>query len=554
MFKLFTAIAFIVSLNGFCGYPPTSLSGQKSSSKPTTFNFKAPNYTATQTNGTESLIETGSKNILANPSFEHSTADTSWTNNGTEIGVVETSVVVDGAKSLYFNPSSETINLVQSSTLYAAQLADGVQCLAQVRIKSAVALSVCAVQAGTVSTTDCVTTNTDSKWGLYKVPFICGATSNGISIASSGNVTGTTYIDDAFVGAINLESQNGACITADCTTSFSAKVSSTGTVSGENVDWISGNCTNANPRVCTLSVTLNNSPNCVVVDKQNTDNSNATISAISSTSVSIFTRTTGVTSQAHDAEIICTKSGSDFTQAEAKKTGNVFTIQCGANCVDTFSAIVSSAGVVSSENADWINGNAAVSDTSLFDITLNSGIASQALLCQVTTGSTGANIIGTIVSTTSSAISIRTQNQTTNAKAAAGFYITCQKTGSDFVATRTIVGSFNEVVTAPGITKPKTFSYRTTAACTTGTCAGENLGSIAVSSSFSSTGTYSISIPSGACSNTPFCEGGIRAFVSNSNKCSISFNTSTSGQASCTNSAGSAVNEGFQFLCICEAP
>jgi len=47
------------------------------------------------------------------------------------------------------------------------------------------------------------------------------------------------------------------CIgTANCENVFSATVGSTGTVSAENVDWINGNCTNANPLVCTFNTSL----------------------------------------------------------------------------------------------------------------------------------------------------------------------------------------------------------------------------------------------------------------------------------------------------------
>lgn len=45
------------------------------------------------------------------------------------------------------------------------------------------------------------------------------------------------------------------------------------------------------------------------------------------------------------------------------------------------------------------------------------------------------------------------------AKSAFGFGVSCRKSGADFVATRTIVGSFKEVNTSPGISRPKTCVY-----------------------------------------------------------------------------------------------
>jgi hypothetical protein len=42
---------------------------------------------------------------------------------------------------------------------------------------------------------------------------------------------------------------------------------------------------------------------------------------------------------------------------------------------------------------------------------------------------------------------------------AQSFTVNCQKQGADFVATRTIQGSFEEVVVSPGVTKPKVCHY-----------------------------------------------------------------------------------------------
>lgn len=166
--------------------------------------IQVPNNLLTQVDTNKHLNETGNKSILINPSFEHSTFSTGWTNSAGTFSQ-ETSIVIDGKASAKLVLSSETMSLSQSSTLYQAQFADGVQGLASVRVKSDIALKVCSIQAGTVSTTNCVDVQANNKWGLYKVPMILEATSNGISIASTGSVSGTVYIDDAFVGAVDLQ-------------------------------------------------------------------------------------------------------------------------------------------------------------------------------------------------------------------------------------------------------------------------------------------------------------------------------------------------------------
>jgi hypothetical protein len=166
--------------------------------------LQVSNNQLTQVDTNKHLIESGNNNLLINPSFEHSTFSTGWTNS---VGTFteETVVEIHGKKAAKLVLSSQTMSLTQSSTLYASQFADGVQGLASVRVKSDVALKVCSIQAGVVSTSLCVDVQANNKWGLYKVPFILGATSNGISIASTGAVTGTVYIDDAFVGAVDLK-------------------------------------------------------------------------------------------------------------------------------------------------------------------------------------------------------------------------------------------------------------------------------------------------------------------------------------------------------------
>jgi hypothetical protein len=197
---LFTLFYFFNAL----AVAPYGFKGQQQSQTLYSNVLQAQNNLVTNMGGINALLETGNKNILINPSFEHATFSTGWTNSAGTF-TQDTVVEIDGLKAAKLVLSSQTMSLSQSSTLYASQFADGVQGLASVRVKSDVALKVCSVQAGTVSTTNCVDVVANNKWGLYKVPMILGATSNGISIASTGAVTGTVYIDDAFVGAVDLQ-------------------------------------------------------------------------------------------------------------------------------------------------------------------------------------------------------------------------------------------------------------------------------------------------------------------------------------------------------------
>lgn len=194
----------LIAIKADAGLPPTTIKGQQDASQVTNFNTQVPNKQATKVSGAY-LIETGNKNILANPDFEHSTASTGWTCSPSAIE--ENTIVISGKKSIVVAPSAATMECYQDSTLYSTQFADGVQGLAMVRVKTSVSgIKVCPRSAGATSSL-CVDVNSDGKWGKpYKIPFILGATSNGISIHSNGvTVSGNIYIDDAFVGAVDLK-------------------------------------------------------------------------------------------------------------------------------------------------------------------------------------------------------------------------------------------------------------------------------------------------------------------------------------------------------------
>lgn len=180
------------------GLPPTTLSGDQQTLKPTTFTALTPNNQATQVLGVQSRIETGNTNLLANPSFEHATVTTGWTiANAT--GTANITEMVDGKKDLSLALSG-ALTTTQDSTINASNLV-GLQGVASIKIKSSdvTGLQVCPRNAGVTVTALCANVVADGTWKNINIPFIMTATSNGIAIISSGT-TGTVKIDDAFVG------------------------------------------------------------------------------------------------------------------------------------------------------------------------------------------------------------------------------------------------------------------------------------------------------------------------------------------------------------------
>lgn len=295
--------------------------------------YVAPNNLETPINSTQVLLESGNKNILTNPSFENSTFESGGWVNFAGIFTENFANKVDGAKSARLVLSSQTMSLTQSSALYESSFADGVQGLASVWVKSNVALKVCAVRAGVVSTSLCVDVQANNKWGFYKVPFILGATSNGISIASTGAVTGTVFIDDAFVGAASLTQNMNACNDPSCETVFSARISSASpaVTSLENLDFINGNCTRSGANNSIVTCTFNSGvftqpPNCNGTSTYNGVGAGSSVVDIVATNTTLTFQTVDLnnTPKQDGAQIICQKQGADFTAAKQLSNGNTY--------------------------------------------------------------------------------------------------------------------------------------------------------------------------------------------------------------------------------------
>ena len=326
-------LAALVDVSFGQGDAPAILKGLNQADKSIGATIKTPNGQVTKLSSSMALIETGNNNILENPNFEHSVYDTSWvigSGSSSKVDVnIDSTKVFSGLNALKMTMAASTLGVFNVSPTGNQAYKDGVQGLVSVRIKTTVSgIRVCQ-RKGIAITTNCVNVIPDGKWNLYKVPSILGEFFNGVEITSSPTaVTGDVYIDDAFVGATDLTQNISACQTPDCTTEFSARISSAGVISAENVDWVNGNCTVASTSqyTCTFNSSIFTvAPNCTLEDN---DNGNFTQSFISSpTSTGFTSRTlngsTGVNAAASHT-IICQRSGSDYATAKQLSNGNTY--------------------------------------------------------------------------------------------------------------------------------------------------------------------------------------------------------------------------------------
>lgn len=561
IFMLFILFVILMTEWSEAGLPPTTLGNLNESAKTTTFNFKVPNKQSTKITG-GGLIETGNKNILSNASFEADLPESSWV---TPSGVVtiNTSTVIDGAKSWQVSHTAEPVSIYQDSTLYASQFADGVDGLVGIWVKTALSdIYVCARAAGAslVSSkfSNCVAVSSNNKWAFYQVPTILGATSNGVEVASYNSsgvsvaVTGDVYIDDAIVGAfptrqtVDQSKIAGESYFAGTTNCVWTRTSTTVGAFATDADCPgpttayssmgSWQTTDADlPRQ-----TINNLPAGVYKAK-------FIIQTIQTTGgTSVFAINDGATTceavpGANDTGfrsgiiVECTftyqsagnrvfelytasssgtvNANNDFPSAPRASTkfileyfGNssIYSASCGANCVDSFPVQVSSGGTVLKDDFDIINGNCSLSGTSNETKTcsFNTGRFNVAPVI-VSTPCASTSLAQTDTSVSISGLSNTSAQFTTrdlnNTPADRAFCFVAYKNGADFTASRTIVGSFKEVVTSVGSTAPDIqsvyFGSGTNCAsnCTTGTCSiCTQVGSKITSVTWNSTGAYNI--------------------------------------------------------------
>jgi hypothetical protein len=474
--------------------------------------IQVPNKQLTQIDTSKYLVETGNSNILHDPSFESSGLAASWTipNGSINYG----GSAIDGLVAPQLTLISEALSVTQSSTLYQAQFADGVQGLASMRVRIPTSLTtpiyVCSVKNGVEGAvgSGCVRVQNNNKWGLYKVPFILGGTSNGIALTSKGvTFTNVVEFDDAFVGAVDLKvDTNNVSNWQDYTMTIGATVTppTKGARSVDKAQWrqvgsdmeIRFDYKQTGAGSAGSGIYLFPLPNGYTVDSTRAPSGSADQAVAGVAKMASGTVSDGAATAL--GQVLISKAFPNnlyinYTQTSVENTANVssanyplsgatvgysfiakvpvtqfsgagstYSASCGANCVDTFSAKISSTGLVSGENSDWISGDCTNANprvctfnTNLFTVTPN---------CNITIFNNEAIAHSEVIrAQSSSSISIYTGFGNFSAVQYAT-NITCQKQGADFTAARTIVGSFNEVVTTPGIVKPVTYSARVSAA------------------------------------------------------------------------------------------
>lgn len=277
---------------------------------------------------------------------------------------------------------------------------------------------------------------------------------------------------------------------------YSAYVATSGTVSRENVDWISS-CTamSAGATTCTLvSNYFSVAPNCQVTANGAGYVTNISSISTSSITIRIFDPVAGMVGANAPVMLNCQKTGTDYQSTNALVSSTTEAL----NTTLFTGQVTTTSGAVSGENTEWITSCTAANPTvctiSGFTVAPN---------CTVSPINT--NVFSRINSLTSSSITIQSINASGVDVSSTPFIVSCQKTGADYAA------AFNPLMVAtlagtPNVPGSKTkvdtvkINYGTTNAttvCSASPCSYlDQLGSGAVTSvTRSGTGAYTINFP-----------------------------------------------------------
>jgi len=223
-------------------------------------------------------------------------------------------------------------------------------------------------------------------------------------------------------------------------------------------------------------------------------------------------------------------------------------------CTNEFTAEVSSTGVVSGENLDWLNGNFVNPSAGQYNIAFNTGIFTQQPYCIASPTSTvtySQNVNAVPISFTGVGVVTGNGGVASNQS----FNISCRKTGSDFKAKQTIQGFLASTVTS-GLNNLRIEKVRIAGAtdqtnCTTSPCTlYKNTGAIS-SVTRSSTGNYLINFLAGTFSDIPSCTySGANGATTVAFSESIAFTTTSAGITVQTPSTLANIDARVEIICI----
>lgn len=238
----------------------------------------------------------------------------------------------------------------------------------------------------------------------------------------------------------------------------------------------------------------------------------------------------------------------EFPISSWESTGTTFNIDCGVTgtCLNDFSFQISSGGVVSGENVDFVNGNCSGSAGSLnyqFVCTWNTNFFTVAPNCLVSS-SAPSGVTAAISSLTTSSGTFTTESG--GAPTANGMIVNCQRRGTD---RRPAINAplINNSVTSSSSGLERT--NRVYGRCSTSASIFDQSGAGITTGNISS-GCCALTAPSGVWSSNPTCVSSLSNNAASSTVVIGQFSTATTG----TVCAGTGGTTQFDYNLICMGP
>lgn len=317
--KFLTLLFLLISVANAQFLPPTRIQGDADASLTPFFNLILPYNQATKTSSVGFRIETGSENILANPSFEHLTVATGWTNaNGT--AAAETSIVQDGSQALSVTLSSQSLDLTQefvagSSNYDEAYNNSNPSFSCYINASSAVELCFTFGSSEvTCKAYDTTTGKIDTWQRLEAQGYVASGTNFGVKLKSS-SISDVVYVDNCeFNPVVNhVETQKQKVFGARIANNGTATIVSQGgkNESGQNAIASVNRNSSGNVTITWTAGFFTVAPSVVPTVAGVTGNAFAMVDAVSTTDVVIIVDEDAGSATDHDFNIVITRQGSD---------------------------------------------------------------------------------------------------------------------------------------------------------------------------------------------------------------------------------------------------
>jgi hypothetical protein len=594
---LTAAVTLFVDFAFAQGDAPPFIKGQQATAKSVASVIQVPAKQATKISSSQTHLDLNNTNLLENSGFEHVTVNTGWTGAVTGTAVIsytqDSSCMQGSGKCIRITcnggASGGTCSFKQSPTTTAGlNTLIGAYYKSEAKgVSSGPTTVLYTLVGGTrTSSLDVSNSGTTENWAPWFVNEVSG-TSAGLEALITVGASNEIDLSLDWAKVSPGEIPNASIITpwtaGACTSSHTTNTITTCKYRqiGDSIQIAFKNTYTGVPNAANLTFTL---PNSWVMDTSKmlsattqTKLGEAFISdtgvntypqvAYYSTSSSILivqsttasgTNPVNLTNgNAVTATSPVNLNSTDFVEtnifvpiANLAGSTQVFASQCGAGCENHFTALITDGAVtttVSGENVDWINGNCTNASTGNYVCTFNSNLFTVPPVCVATTTATGAIIGGLATSTNYSLGSISRAD--TLGLLDTSFYLTCDKQGADYISSRTIVGSFKDMVTTPNSGKPVIYSGAVDA---TGVVSGELGDLINGNCSISGTSIYTCTLNANKVSAKPVCQIAIdNAAVNNLVGFYDYTNATTSSIKFITQSSatGSAAARAFTFLC-----